>query len=184
MNKLASPQPSILIDDENIKVYVDWSYVCSCTSIDQSIAVLVGLYFLLNLKLDPHRTAIRFLYVYLMVDKGQQSNVIRRFCKEYNIQLPDKPVLKINYRQGIKSSNSVLDNDKTDHDDVLTVLQEENNNEQLPDNTQLTQCESVSSNQQSPAKRKIDEMNNLEPMSNENNPPCKRRGRPTRRKRS
>ncbi|CAF2034026.1 unnamed protein product [Rotaria magnacalcarata] len=182
--KLASPQPSILIDDENIKVYVDWSYVCSCTSIDQSIAVLVGLYFLLNLKLDPHRTAIRFLYVYLMVDKGQQSNVIRRFCKEYNIQLPDKPVLKINYRQGIKSSNSVLDNDKTDHDDVLTVLQEENNNEQLPDNTQLTQCESVSSNQQSPAKRKIDEMNNLEPMSNENNPPCKRRGRPTRRKRS
>ena len=119
-----------------------------------------------------------------MADKGQQSNVIRRFCKEYNIQLPDKPVLKINYRQGIKSSNSMLDSDKTDHDDVLTVLQEENNNEQLPDDTQLTQCEYASSHQQNPAKRKIDEMNNLEPMSNENNPPCKRRGRPTRRKRS
>ncbi|CAF4449325.1 unnamed protein product [Rotaria socialis] len=82
--KLASPQPSILIDDENIKVYVDWSYVCSCTSIDQNIAVLVGLYFLLGLKLHPHRTTIRFLYVYLMADKNQQSHVIRRFCKEYN----------------------------------------------------------------------------------------------------
>ena len=125
---------------------------------------------------------MRCLYMYLLADKGQQSTVIRRFCKEYNIQLPDKSALKINYRRGIKSNNSVPNNDTMNHDGALTVLQEDNSSEQVPDKTHTIQFESVSSHHQSQSKRKIDEANDLEPTSNENNPPCKRRDKATRRK--
>jgi len=86
---------------------------------EQSLALVVGLYCLMNLTFPTYRTAVRFLYVYFMNDKQQQSNVIRKFCKVYNIQLQDNP----------SSSNAAL-LEETKINDTYLNDRRENNEEQ------------------------------------------------------
>lgn len=125
--KPATPQPSIVVEDDNIKIYVDWTFICSSNSIEQALAILVGLYCLMNLKFHAYRTAVRFLYVYFLGDTQQQSNSTRRFFKEYNIELQDTPSLPINQLED-EENGSVLNLDEPkDLDQYLTVVTEENN---------------------------------------------------------
>ena len=81
-------------------------------SIEKSFSILVGSYRLLNLKFNPYRAAIRFLYVYFLNDKQQQSNVIRRFCKEYNIEIQDNiPSLPNQTEEAANSTDNTLNYD-------------------------------------------------------------------------
>ena len=81
--------------------------------------LVVGLDCLMNLTFPIYRTAVRFLYVYFMNDKQQQSSDIRKFCKVYNIQLQDNP----------SSSNTVLLKETKINDTYLNDRRE-NNEEQ------------------------------------------------------
>ncbi len=79
----------------------------------------------MNLKFHAYRAAIRFLYVYFLNDKQQQSNNIRRFCKEYNIELQDKLSPSPNQFEET-TNNDTLDLDEpenSEHD--LTVIAKE-----------------------------------------------------------
>ncbi|CAF3991503.1 unnamed protein product [Rotaria sordida] len=46
-----------------------------------------------------------------MNDKYQQSNIIRRFCKEYNIEVQDKPILTSVSRSERIENNELLVDD-------------------------------------------------------------------------
>ncbi|CAF1478932.1 unnamed protein product [Rotaria sordida] len=117
--KPVTPQPTMVIEENDIKIYVDWTFICSSNSMEQSLALVVGLYCLMNLTFPTYRTVVRFLYVYFMNDKQQQSNVIRKFCKVYNIQLQDNP----------SSSNAAL-LEETKINDTYLNDRRENNEEQ------------------------------------------------------
>ncbi|CAF5018301.1 unnamed protein product, partial [Rotaria sp. Silwood1] len=126
--KPLTPQPSMVVQDNNIKVYVDWTLVCNSDSFEQSFATFVGLYCLFDLKFYVHRTAIRFLYVYFLNDKQQQSNTIRRFCKEYNIELQH------NFSPSANSLEEISNNNTSNFDEPQhTILTEQNNNEIVSD---------------------------------------------------
>ncbi|CAF3338490.1 unnamed protein product [Rotaria sp. Silwood2] len=138
--KPATPQPTMVIEENDIKIYVDWTFICSSNSMEQSLALVVGLYCLMNLTFPTYRSAVRFLYVYFMNDKQQQSNVIRKFCKVYNIQLQDNP----------SSSNAAL-LEETKINDMYLNDRRENNEEQnisfelqTTTSTQPTSMESTS----------------------------------------
>jgi hypothetical protein len=76
----------------------------------------------MNLKFHAYRAAVRFLYVYLLNDKQQQSNSIRRFCKEYDIEIQDKPSSSINQlEETTNNDNSNLDEPDNDYLDLVVV---------------------------------------------------------------
>lgn len=154
-------------------------------SIEQSIALVIGLYFLLDLKLHPHRTTMRFLYFYLLADKNQQSNVIHRFCKEYDSHIADNPPLRVENHQLATNNTLVHHNSTTKRDGALSAVQHGNKSRQLSGQTNKMQPEpeSVSNQQSSPSKRKVDDVYGSEQQSSDNNPPAKRPIRATRRKR-
>jgi hypothetical protein len=125
----------------------------------------------MNLKFQTYRTAVRFLYVYLMNDKQQQSNNIRKFCKEYNIELEDK-----------LSSSSVVRSEETKNSDAdLTDMHEQYNSEEMCSEVQVPTPEPMTTDQQPTHKRKADQLLDSELLPEENVPPPKRTLRRTRR---
>ncbi|CAF4763684.1 unnamed protein product, partial [Rotaria sp. Silwood2] len=98
---------------------------CSSNSIEQSLTVFVGLYYLMNLKFHAYRAVIRFVYVYFSNDKQQQSNSIRRFCKEYNIELQNKPSPCLNPFEQTTNNNTLNLEELKDDDHDSTVVSEE-----------------------------------------------------------
>jgi hypothetical protein len=170
------------VEDDNIKIYLDWTLICSSYSIEQSLAVLVGLYCLMNLKFHAYRAAVRFLYAYFFNDKQQQSNSIRRFCREYNIELQDKPSSSLNQLEET-TNNNTLDIDEpenTDHD--LTVVSKENNNEKVDDESQISTPDLVPIKRSTTRKRKADQLIDSQNIDEENIPPPKKATRSTNRK--
>ena len=138
----------------------------------------------MNLKFHPHRTASRFLYVYLMNDKYQQSNIIRRFCKEYNIEVQDKPILtSVSRSERIENNELLVDGDTTNDNNALTNSHEQNNSKQISDQIHVLQFLPISPDQQSPSKRKANQIYESEQSLTENYPPTKKPARATRRKR-
>ncbi|CAF2713622.1 unnamed protein product [Rotaria sp. Silwood2] len=119
------PEPTIVVEDDNIKIYLDWTFICSSNSIEQSLTVFVGLYYLMNFKFHAYRAVIRFVYVYFLNDKQQQSNSIRRFCKEYNIELQDKPSPCLNPLEQTTNSNTLNLEELKDDDHDSTAVSEE-----------------------------------------------------------
>ncbi|CAF4708623.1 unnamed protein product, partial [Rotaria sp. Silwood2] len=113
------------VEDDNIKIYLDWTFICSSNSIEQSLTVFVGLYYLMNLKFHAYRAVIRFVYVYFLNDKQQQSNSIRRFCKKYNIELQDKPSPCLNPLEQTTNNNTLNLEELKDDDHDSTVVSEE-----------------------------------------------------------
>ena len=180
---LTTPQPSIVVEEDNIKIYIDWTFICSSNSIEQSFAILVGLYCLMNLKFHAYRSAIRFLYVYFLNDKQQQSNSIRRFFKEYNIELPDKLSRSVSPLEESMNDNK-LDLDESENSDhVLTVVNEEKNNEVIRDESSISITKPRSVTRQTTHKRKADQLIDPENTGEENTPPTKRTTRSTNQKR-
>ncbi|CAF1294026.1 unnamed protein product [Rotaria sordida] len=102
-----------------------------------------------------------------MNDKYQQSNIIRRFCKEYNIEVQDKPILtSVSRSERIENNELLVDGDTT-NDNNIHVLQ----------------FSPISPDQQSPSKRKANQIYESEQSLTENYPPTKKLARATRRKR-
>ncbi|CAF2137568.1 unnamed protein product [Rotaria magnacalcarata] len=116
----ATPLPAIQLKDDHLNVYVDWTFICSSKSIEESIAVLIGLYSLIDLKFNTYRTAARFLYVYLTNDRQQQpSNITQRQSLS-----PVQQIIEIN------NNNDLIDNDCNDSDHDLIIDMEENEAEE------------------------------------------------------
>jgi len=153
----------MVIEDNDIKIYLDWTFICSSNSIEQSVALIVGLYCLMNLTCQTYCTAIRFLYVYFMNDKQQQSNIIRKNCEVYNIQLHDNP-----------SSSYIVSLEKTEINDVYSTNRHENEKEQNMSNEvqmrtsiEQTQFELIPFEQQPTRRRKSYEKLDSELLSHE-----------------
>ncbi|CAF3919387.1 unnamed protein product [Rotaria magnacalcarata] len=181
--KPATPQPTIVVEDDNIKIYCDWTFICSSNSIEQSLAVLVGLYSLMNLKFHAYRAAVRFLYAYFLNDKQQQSNSIRRFCKEYNIELQSKPSASLN-QLATKTNNNTLDPDELENSDHNSIIDsEEKNTAIIHDEDQTSLTIFVPNNPRPASKRKADQLIDPQNIDKENAPTTKRPTRSTNRKR-
>ncbi|CAF3978563.1 unnamed protein product, partial [Rotaria magnacalcarata] len=125
--KPVTPQPTIVVEDDNIKFIVIGPSFVLQTQFEQSLAVLVDLYGLMNLKFHAYRAAIRFLYAYFLNDKQQQSNNIRRFCKEYNIELRNKPPASFD-QLATKTNNNTLDPDELENSDHDLIIDSEEKN--------------------------------------------------------
>ncbi|CAF3990124.1 unnamed protein product [Rotaria sp. Silwood1] len=169
--KPSTPQPTIVIQDDNINIYVDWELICSSHSIEQSFAVLVGLYRLLNLKFNPYRSAIRFLYVYFLNDKQQPSNIIRRFCKEYNIEIQENlPSLANQNEEAADSTNNTFSYDVPE--DITADQEKENKNTSDQLSTPASNPQPITN--QNSRKRKPARL--TDPLTNDeqNTPPTKK----------
>jgi hypothetical protein len=199
----------MIVEDNDIKIYLDWTFICSSHSIEQALGILVGLYRLMNLKFHAYRTAARFFYVYFLNEKQQQSNSIRRFCNEYNIEIQDKPSVPINPLEEItnddisnfdephESSNLDQPDDISSFDkpdDIsnfdesdgcnldLVVPSKKQTYESTHDKTHLSQSNAKTSNHRVNRKRKSDQFMNSTAIDQENAPPRKRMTRSTNRK--
>ncbi|CAF3332358.1 unnamed protein product [Rotaria sp. Silwood2] len=190
--KPATPQPSIVIEDDAIKIYLDWTYVCSSTSMEQFLAIIVGLYYLMNLKFHPYRTIARFLYVYLLHDKQLQTSNIRRFCKEYNIELEDQSLVSSDLAsdrppdhppEQTKSKEASISNDTTSTDEGLIVIHEQNDSDQFTYQIPIIPSQPTSTNLPPTQKRKANQIDDSDQLLEENNPPTKKAVRGPRRKR-
>ncbi|CAF3653232.1 unnamed protein product [Rotaria sp. Silwood1] len=105
-----------------------------------------------------------------MNDKQKQSNKIRRFCKEYNIELQDESSLSSNPRyERTENYEASLNNDGG-----ITVMYEQNVHQQIFNEVQILPFQSIASDQQSIHKRKADEICDLEPSPEENTPLTKK----------
>ncbi|CAF4941692.1 unnamed protein product, partial [Rotaria sp. Silwood1] len=101
-----------------------------------------------------------------MNDKQKQSNKIRKFCKEYNIELHDKPSLSSNSRyEGTENYEASLNNDGG-----ITVIYEQNVDKQIFNEVQILPSQSIASDKQTIHKRKPDEICDLEQSPEENTP--------------
>ncbi|CAF4552687.1 unnamed protein product [Rotaria sp. Silwood2] len=190
--KPATPQPSMVLEDDTIKIYLDWTYVCSSTSMEQSLAIIVGLYYLMNLKFHPYRTVARFLCIYLLHDKQQQSSNIRRFCKEYNIDLQDQSLLSSDLPSDLspdrlpektQNKETSIDNYTASNDYGLTTVHEQNDSDQFANQVQIIPSQLAPTNIQPTQKRKANQIDDSEQLFEENNPPTKKTVRVTHRKR-
>ncbi|CAF2687676.1 unnamed protein product [Rotaria sp. Silwood2] len=114
-----------------------------------------------------------------MNDKHQQSNGIRTFCKKYNIELQDKPILASNSQPEQIENNESLGNDTSNDDGVLTVTREQNNSQQLSDQIRMLQSPPISPRQQSSSKQKANEVHNCEQSLTKNHQPTKKPARAT-----
>ncbi|CAF4108891.1 unnamed protein product [Adineta steineri] len=179
--KPATPQPSIVIEDDGIKVYLDWTCVCSSSSIEQSLGIIVSLYCIMNLKFHPHRTAIRFLYVYFLNEKQHQSNCIRKFCKEYNIELEDKSSsTPIDRLEEIENVDPPLNKETEQDDENLFIDKKQDSPTEMINVAQIIQAEPMSIDPQINQKRKSDQLVDEQASDNENAPPTKKTARPTK----
>ncbi|CAF1560249.1 unnamed protein product [Adineta steineri] len=179
--KPVTPQPSIVIEDDGIKVYLDWTCVCSSSSIEQSLGIIVSLYCIMNLKFHPHRTAIRFLYVYFLNEKQHQSNCIRKFCKEYNIELQDKSSSSpIDRLEEIENVDPPLNKETEQDDENLFIDKKQDSPTEMINVAQIIQAEPMSIDPQINHKRKADQLVDEQASDNENAPPTKKTARPTK----
>ncbi|CAF4921211.1 unnamed protein product [Rotaria sp. Silwood1] len=81
-----------------------------------------------------------------MNDKQKQSNKIRRFCKEYNIELQDESSLSSNPRyERTENYEASLNNDGG-----ITVMYEQNVHQQIFNEVQILPFQSIASDQQNP----------------------------------
>lgn len=137
----------------------------------------------MNLKFHAYRGAIRFLYVYFLNDKQQQSNSIRRFCKEYDIQLQDKLLPSLSQLEEATNSDTLdLDEpENSEHD--LIIVAEEKNNEVIRDESPVSTTHPVPIIRQNAHKRKTDQLIDSENTDEEYTPPTKKTIRSTDRKR-
>ncbi|CAF2854914.1 unnamed protein product [Rotaria sp. Silwood2] len=136
-----TPLPIIQVEDDHLNVCLAWTFICSSKSIEESIAVLIGLYSLMDLKFNTYRTTARFLYVYLMNDQQKQPNNISKIFKEHNIELEYKSTSSVQLeRQSpsfvekikeINNNNDIFLDDRDDsvHDLIIDV--EENEAEEI-----------------------------------------------------
>ncbi|CAF4346441.1 unnamed protein product [Rotaria socialis] len=194
-NKPATPQPSMVLEDDTIKIYIDWTYVCSSPSIEQSLAIIVGLYYLMNLKFHPYRTVARFLCVYLLHDKQQQSSNIRRFCKEYNIELqdqsslssdlpsdlpldhlPDRLLDRLPDRLPEQTQNKAtsINNYTASNNDGLTIIHKQNDSDRFRNQIHIIPSQLTLTNLRPTQKRKANQIDDSEQLIEENNPPTKK----------
>ncbi|CAF3867891.1 unnamed protein product [Rotaria sp. Silwood1] len=126
----ATPLPTIQVEDDHLNVYLDWTFICSSKSIEESIAVLVGLYSLMDLKFNTYRTTARFLYVYLMNDQQKQPNNISKIFKEYNIELQYKSTSSLQLQHEPSSSVQLQ---RQSPSFVEKIKEINNNNDIFPD---------------------------------------------------
>ncbi len=86
----------------------------------------------------PNSAAVRFLYVYFLNDKQKESNIIRRFFKEYKIEIQDKPSSSINELE--ETTNSDTSNlDELENDDLdLVVVSKQQNYESADDEAHIS----------------------------------------------
>jgi hypothetical protein len=174
----------MVVEDNEVKIYLDWTFVCSSTSIEQSLGIIVGLYSLMNLKFNTYRTALRFLYVYFMNDKLQQSNNIRKFCKEYNIALQDKPSSSsISRFEETENNNGLINHENKNTDVDSTIMYEHNSNGPTLSDIQVSASEPIATDQQAIRKRKVDQLLDSEVLREQNGPPTKKNTRVLREKR-
>ena len=166
-----------------MKIYLDWTFICCSYSIEQSLAVLIGLYCLMNLKFHAYRAALRFLYVYFFNDKQQQSNNIRRFCKEYNIEIQEKsPPSPAELRE--TEDNDALHTHESEYgDDASTTISEEQSHEKICDEVQISTPIPLQTIQEATNKRKAEHIIDPQDADEENTPPRKQTCRSTRQKR-
>ncbi|CAF4165015.1 unnamed protein product, partial [Adineta steineri] len=136
---------------------------------------------IMNLKFHPHRTAIRFLYVYFLNEKQHQSNCIRKFCKEYNIELQDKSSSSpIDRLEEIENVDPTLNNETEQDDENLIIDKKQDSPTEIINVAQIIQAEPMSIDPQINQKRKSDQLVDEQASDNENAPPPKKPTRPTR----
>ncbi len=136
----------------------------------------------MNLKFHACRTALRFFYVYFLNDKQQQSNSIRRFCKEYDIEIQDTPSVSTNPLEEI-TNDDISNFDASDHSNLdLAVPSKKQIYGSKRNEVHLSQSSEETSSLRFNRKRKSDQFTNSTTIDQENAPPRKRITRSTKRK--
>ncbi len=137
----------------------------------------------MNLKFHAYRAAVRFLYVYFFNDKQQQSNSIRRLCKEYNIELHDKPNSSVNQLEET-TNNNTSNLDEPENDDLdLVVVSKQQNYENVDDEAHISPSDPEPVNRPTTRKRKADQLIDSPNIDEENIPPPRKTTQSTNRKR-
>ncbi|CAF1395908.1 unnamed protein product [Rotaria sordida] len=191
----ATPLPTIQVVDDHLNIYLDWTFICSSKSIEESIAILIGLYSLMDLKFNTYRVAARFFYAYLMNDQQKQPNNIRKIFKEHSIELVCNPISSVQLQHQYQSSiqlqhqspSSVeqikeINNNKDffpdDRDDRvhdLVIDNEENDEQQININISTSKTILMKSTPKSCQKRKANHLpENTDLGEEENTPPRKK----------
>ncbi|CAF0767629.1 unnamed protein product [Adineta steineri] len=129
-------------------------------------------------------TYSRLIFIFLN-KKQHQSNCIRKFCKEYNIELQDKTLSSPVYcLEVIENTDPPLNKETEQNDENLIIDNKQDSPEEITNVTQIFQAEPMSIDPQINHKRKADQLVDEQVSDNENAPPTKKPARPTRSTRS
>ncbi|CAF0980148.1 unnamed protein product [Didymodactylos carnosus] len=123
-----TPYPTLKLEENQIKTFLDWQTVTETDSINDAVAILVSFYRLFELKFSTHCRAIRLLYIVLLNEKKYFSNSIRRVlidCK-FDFGQEKKALL-------IEKINTTTEKDEEDKGDGSNDSSLEDDNEQKED---------------------------------------------------
>ncbi|CAF0872283.1 unnamed protein product [Adineta steineri] len=127
-------------------------------------------------------TYSRLTFIFLN-EKQHQSNCIRKFCKEYNIELQDKTLSSpVCCLEEIENIDPPLNKETEQNDENLIIGNKQDNPEEITNVTQIFQAEPMSTDLHISHKRKADQLVDEQALYNENTPPTKKSTRLTRRK--
>ncbi|CAF1009503.1 unnamed protein product [Adineta steineri] len=119
----------------------------------------------------------------ILNEKQHQSNCIRKFCKEYNIELQDKPLSSPVYcLEEIENTDPPLNKETEQNDENLIIDNKQDRAEKITNVSQIFQVEPMSTDPQISHKRKADQLVDEQVLYNENTPPTKKPPQSTRRK--
>jgi len=190
-----TPLPTIQVEDDHFNVYLDWTFICSSKSIEESIAILIGLYSLMDLKFNMHRVVARFFYAYLMNDQQKQPNNIRKIFKEHSIELVCNPISSVQLQHQYQSSiqlqqqspssveqikeinnkNNFFPDDRDDSVHDLVIDNEENDEQQININISISKTILMKSTPKSCQKRKANHLPENTDLGEEENTPSRKK---------
>ncbi|CAF1296475.1 unnamed protein product [Rotaria sordida] len=196
-----TPLPTIQVEEDHFNVYLDWTFICSSKSIEESIAILIGLYSLMDLKFNTYRMAARFLYAYLINDQQKQPNNIRKIFKEHSIELVCMPISSVQHQhqssiqlqhqssiqlqhqspssveqiKEINNNNNFFPDDRDDSVHDLVIDDEENDEQEININISTSKTILMKSTPKPSQKRKANHLpENTDLGEEENTPPRKK----------
>ncbi|CAF4293166.1 unnamed protein product, partial [Adineta steineri] len=120
---------------------------------------------------------------YILNEKQHQSNYIRKFCKECNIELEDEPSSSLIDRlEEIENIDPLLNKEIELNDENLFIDSKQDSPAEIRNISQIFQAEPMSTDPQISHKRNANQLLDEQASYDENTPPTKRPTRSTRRK--
>ncbi|CAF1333975.1 unnamed protein product, partial [Adineta steineri] len=115
------------------------------------------------------------LIVIFLNEKQHQSNCIRKFCKEYNIELQDKPSSSPIHRlEETEDTDPPLNKETEQNDENLIIDDKQDSPAQITNVSQIYQAELMSIDPQISHKRKADQLLDEQASYDENTPATKK----------